>query len=126
MWSKLGIAVAAIGLMASAYFQFVVLEDKWKAETAIELMEREADQKRAETGEDVAFYDMDGYPEARDDVSQVTDVAIGLLGIGAVAFLICLVSLIRSEEKDRLAQIGIGLSLLPLILGIINGTHMFS
>jgi hypothetical protein len=63
-------------------------------------MEHEADPRGAETGEDVAFYDLDGYPEAREDVSQVTDVAIGLLGIGAVAFLICLVSLIRSEEKD--------------------------
>ncbi len=126
MWSKIGLAIALIGLLASAYFQFVVLEDEWKAERFIKGLEIEAELKTKETGEYVGPYDLDGYHEARDTLSRVTDVAIGLLGIGGLALLLCLLSLLRGDRKDRWAQVGAGLSLLPLILGIIHGTHMLS
>ena len=126
MLSKIGLAIAAIGLLASAYFQFVVLEDTYEAQLAIEMMEREAAKQTAETGQLVEFYDMEGYHEAREIAHSDTNAAIGLLGIGALAFLICVGSLVRGNKKDKLAQVGAGLSLLPLILGILNGTHMFS
>ena len=126
MLSKIGLVVAAIGLFASAYFHFVVLEDKYAAELAIVEMEREAEKQTMETGQRVEFYDMEGYHEAREAAHSDTNFAIGLLGIGALALLLCIVSLVRGKKQDRLAQVGAGLSLLPLILGILNGTHMFS
>ena len=46
MLSKIGLVVAAIGLFASAYFHFVVLEDKYAAELAIVEMEREAEKQK--------------------------------------------------------------------------------
>ena len=126
MLSKIGILVAAVGLFASAYFHFVVLEDKYAAELAIVEMEREAEKQTIETGKRVEFFDMEGYHEARETAHADTNFAIGLLGIGALALLLCIVSLVRGNKNDRLAQVGAGISLLPLILGILNGTHMLS
>jgi hypothetical protein len=52
-----------------------------------------------------------------------TNFAIGVMGLGLLAFI---VSIIPAIKKEKIAWIGVGLSLVGFLIGAGYGTHMFS
>lgn len=106
----IGIAMGAIAAIAGIYDYAVVQPDK---EIAMDIVFSAPD----------SFFGTPEHHALLDQMEFGTDFAIIVMGLGLLAFI---VSIIPAIKKEKLAWIGVALSLVGFFIGAGYGTHMFS
>ena len=107
----IGVALGVIAALAGIYDYAVVQPDKELAENILF-----ADHPES-------FYGSTEQMELWDVADFGTDFAIAVMGAGLLAFVI---SIVPAIKKEKLAWVGVLLSLVGFLIGAAYGTHMFS
>ena|ERR1700741_2324229 len=115
---KIGLILGSLVLAFGLYVLFAVAPASEMAEVEMDRIIASSDLKEGQT-----YFDVPGYPEAMETMEKKVDYA-GYVFFGSMLpFLLCLVG---AFKKDRMAFIGLAISLAAFLIGAIYGTHMFS
>lgn len=107
----IGLSIGALAAIAGVYDYTVVNPDKEIAESTLF-----ADHPES-------FYGSSEQEALWEIADFGTDFAIGVMGLGLLGFL---VSIVPAIKKQKIAWVGVILSLVGFFIGAAYGTHMFS
>lgn len=115
---KIGLAISVLVIGFGCYLIFSVIPASEIAQSQLELIRAAGGLQEGQT-----FFDVPGYSEFFETSEKGVTYGQYLLLASILPFLLCVVG---SIKKDKMAFVGLVLSLAGFLIGAIYGTHMFS
>lgn len=117
-FGKIGLILGALALVFGLYVIFVVGPASDSAEAEMNNIISTSELKEGQT-----YFDVPGYEEAFSTMEKKVDYAGYVFFASMLPVLLCLIG---SFKKDKIALIGLIVSLAAFFIGAGYGTHMFS